>query len=90
MGIKNTEPEPFPQPTVPYAIGSGEWAFLASSTDSKEGDARGLSVDNIKSVQAVFTRVYAIAKIVCGIFLVYGADVRISSTNPRACGVSMN
>lgn len=81
---KRTEPDSSPQPTVPYAVGSKDWASIALSGKA-DGDTIELSEANFKSLLSVFSRVYAIAKIVCIILLNYGVEVCI----PRRQSSSM-
>lgn len=77
MDTKKTEPDSSPQPTVPFAVGSKDWASVALSSKA-EGGAIELSEERFKSLLAVFSQVYAIAKIVCTILLNYGVEVCIS------------
>jgi hypothetical protein len=65
-------------------VSSGEWVLVPTSDSSAGSVGRVLSLDDLNEVQLaysfegvlkVFIKVYAMAKVMHGIFLSYGAEV---------------
>lgn len=81
----------------PYTVSSDEW--VVPSNRSSSSVSQVLSLDDLDAAQQsthmgnvlkVFTRVYAIAKIVYVVFLAYGKEVCLGVHAPPACSKKAN
>lgn len=74
--MKRSDFDHYSPPTAPYSVGSREWPDLHSSDPDFEHPLDEMHAEQCNGVLEVFSKVYAIARLMTAIFLSYGVEVR--------------
>lgn len=74
--MKRSDFEHYTPPTAAYAVGSPEWPNLHSSDPDFEHPLDEMRPEQCHGLLEVFSKVYAIARMMTAIFLCYGVEVR--------------